>query len=631
MSDSAAEEIRVLRERVAQLESMRAAETDPVARALMQHGPSFLTVVTPDGRLLATGRPAEAFGPVLGRSVFEFIDPAEHDKVRASFAKACATGEPLAYEAVGVGENAEPGHHYIVRVVPVREAGAVHALVLVPSDITERVRLERSLAENREALRLAVDAARIGLWRWDTCSNAVEWDARVREIWGVAEAPASYEAYLALIHPADRALVDGVVREALESGVYRTFEHRIVTSDERGERWILSAGTVLKKHDGKARMLTGGVLDITDQKRVATQIARAERVEAIGQLAAGVAHNFNNLLAAIIPNVELAIAGEAGRAGLVAALDAALQARTLVKSLLLLGRAPSARPPEPADAKEVLLRVAALCRNTFPREIDLVVSTDPASSFVSMPASDLEQVLLNLAFNARDAVGAAGARRIELRLERIALEAKAMAVRIQVADTGVGMSDAVRQRIFEPFFTTKPPHQGSGLGLANALARVKEALGRLDSESAPGQGTTMTLTLPEVKGPESAVRRSSTAPERVRPLTVLLVDDEPLVRQAVRRLLEVDGHKVLEASCAADAREVLVSFGASVDVVIMDQSMPTETGLEAAPSLRAHSGAPIVLFSGVMPVRWEQSVDAVLAKPATRRDLQRVLTSVCGR
>jgi PAS domain S-box-containing protein len=359
-ADDLADENRVLRERIAQLENAAVGHLDPVLRVLVEHAPAFLTVVTPEGRFIACGRVTEAFGSMVGRSMFDFMDPGHHAMVREVLARAAATRQPAAYEAIGFSESGEAGHTHAVRVIPMVDEGQVRGLVLVPLDITERVRLERSLFESEQTMRLAVDAARMGLWRWDSASDTLTWDARTCEIFGVAASPPSYAHYLQLVHPDDRPAIEHVVRDALLSGSYPTLEHR------------LAAGEVLRDASGRMVGLLGGVLDITDQKRWAVQMQRAERVEALGQLTAGIAHNFNNLLAAILPNVELALrdARESSRPLLAAALDASLQARDLIKSLITLaGRRGPQVGAEPCDPKEVVTRLANICRLTFPKEI----------------------------------------------------------------------------------------------------------------------------------------------------------------------------------------------------------------------------------------------------------------------
>jgi two-component system, cell cycle sensor histidine kinase and response regulator CckA len=494
-------------------------------------------------------------------------------------------------------------------------------------DITERVRLERSLLESEQTLRLAVDAARMGLWRWDSAQDQLTWDARTCEIFGVDAAPASYRDYLQLIHPDDRALVERVVREAQLTGMFPTVEHRLATSREDDGRWLLAAGKVLVDAEGRATGLLGGVLDISEQKRWARQLQRAERVEALGQLTAGIAHNFNNLLAAILPNVELALldAQENIRPLLAAALDASLQARDLIKSLISLAGRPGAQAKaEPSDPGEVVKRLERLCLLTFPREIELQTSIEPGVEMVAMPASDLEQVLLNLLLNARDAVleAPAGPRRIQILVDSIADPRR---TRIRVVDSGVGMSDAVRDQIFVPFFTTKPLHRGTGLGLANALSRVREAAGQLDCDSRLGSGSTFTLLVPE-----SAPSVAQNSPSSVQALgareaeTLLVVDDEPMVRSVVARLLGRQRYTIVEAGSAAQARELLRQHGSRVRLILLDQSMPGESGLEALPSLHELSSAPVVLFTG-LATEIPAGVAALLEKPARPAELLRTV------
>jgi PAS domain S-box-containing protein len=622
----------ILRDRIARLEGEVTGQLDPVLRSLLENAPAFLNVVTPDGRFLATGRVSEAFGSVIGRTVFEFMDPSQHATAREAFERARTTARPTTYESIGLAENGEPNHTYMVRAVPLIEKGEVTALVLVPTDITERVRLERSVIESEQGMRLAVDAARMGLWRWDIPRNDVTWDARMLEIFGQTAAPRSFETYLEVVHPDHRALVHRTVLQARTTGVYPTFEHRLVVKPGGGERWILAAGTVLKGDNGQAEVMLGGALDITEQKAMATQLQRAERVEALGHLTAGIAHNFNNLLAVILPNVEFALleAPDRVRESLCAALDASLQARDLIKSLMSLTRQRATKSDEPSDPKDVAARLIEICRLTFPKEIDLVTNIDASVGLVDMPAGEIEQVLLNLLLNARDAVMEVpeGRRQIQLLVDRVAAAPEGGQVRIRIVDTGVGMTEVVREQIFAPFFTTKPPHRASGLGLANALSRVHERRGRLECQTAPGLGTTFTLLLPE----STAVARPSEEPStRIATgaggQTILLVDDEPTVRAVIGRLLKSQRYEILEAGSAGDARAKLRQYGSRVDLILLDQSMPSESGLEALPSLRALCPAPVVLFTG-LATDLPAGISALLEKPARPAELLHVVRDV---
>jgi len=633
MQGELARENQILRDRITQLELALDSGTDPLRRSLSEHASEFLTVIDLDGHMLATGRTSEAFGSVIGRSIFDFVDPPSAEVMRATFARIVQTRRPDHYECVGQGEDGSPGHTYLVRAVPLTENDEVRAILIVPSDITERVRLERSLIEKGEELRIAVRASRMGLWSWDVPTSKVEWNDRLREIWGVAETPADFQSYIDLVHPDDRALVQGMIGEALATGTYRTFEHRVITVPDRREVWVLAVGTVIKDSEGKPVRLMGGGIDITEQKRLAMQNQRAARVESIGQLAAGIAHNFNNLLAVIVPNIELELDGSAlDHSGLSAALEASLQARDLVRNLLLLTQRESAEPFTPADPEDVVSRVLGICRVTFPREISLQYQAEAPLGHVSMQATDLEQVLLNLLFNARDALEASPGplREATINLRRVLGEGGSPAIELRISDTGVGMREDVRTRVFEPFFTTKPPHKGSGLGLANVAERVRDAGGSIRCESTLGAGTTFSMLLPERIVPASPPASTPASP----PVTVLpaatsavilLVDDEAPVRRTVRRLLERDGYTIVEASHAQEARELLART--QVALVILDQSMPNETGIHALPSLRALTDAPVVLYSGMAPVP-PPEIAAVLEKPARPDDLRRLVKSV---
>jgi PAS domain S-box-containing protein len=621
------EQNKILRDRIQQLERATAGQIDPVLEALIQHAPAFLNVITPEGRFLATARPSAGFGSVIGRSVFDFVEPDQHAVMRDAYARACTTRQPVTYETVGYSEDGEPGHTYLVRVVPLIENDAVGAIALIPTDITQRVKLERSLAQSEEKLRLAVGATRMGLWSWDIERNLVLWDDRCLEIFGVREPPGDYELYLALIHPDDRKLVRDTIRSAIETSVYQPFEHRLVPRGDGLERWVLGTGTVLKNGAGKT-LLMGGCLDITEQKSVAAQLQRAQRVETLGQLTAGLAHNFNNLLGAIIPNLELALeqASSEQTEPLAAAIAASLQARDLIKRLMALTVRRGNGSPNSCDPRDVVERTVAICQATFPREIQLTFTVEPGVGPVAMETSDLDQVVLNLLFNARDALEHTRGhdRLIEVKLDRVSGPGGARQVRLRVRDTGAGMSAAVQARMFEPFFSTKSAHRGSGLGLADALSRVRAAGGKLECLSAEGAGTTFTLLLPEGRhvtstSPPAGQPRAGSPSE-----TILIVDDEPAVRGAVARQLVLNGYRVLEAAGADEARVVLSANRQAVRLVLLDQSMPQESGLEALPSLRRLSDAPVVMFTGGAG-ELPPGAAALLEKPATASELLRTI------
>ncbi|HEY0706225.1 MAG TPA: ATP-binding protein, partial [Polyangia bacterium] len=452
------------------------------------------------------------------------------------------------------------------------------------------------------------------------------WDDRMLEIFGAKAAPADYAHFLALIHPDDRDLVQAAIAKALETGVFTPFEHRILHPDGL-EHWVLGTGTVLRNDSGRSAQLMGGALDITEQKRMTAQLQRAQRVEALGQLTAGLAHNFNNLLVAIIPNLEMAMddASEGQKPLISSALSASLQARDLIKRLMsITGRAASG-PSNTSDARVVLERAVALCQATFPRQIEMSLTIAPDVGHVSIEASDFEQVALNLLCNARDALERVsnGPRLIDVSLDRVTAT-DPRSVRLRVRDTGPGMSSAVQERVFEPFFTTKSVQHGSGLGLSDALVRVRAAGGTLECQSSEGAGATFTLMLREAPSPKPTAPPASAAPEGSHGETILLVDDEPSVRAVVARILTQEGYQVLEAENADEGRALLSAHGERIKLVLLDQSMPRESGPEALPSFKRLSGAPVVMFSGTA-VDVPPGATAVLEKPTTVAELLRLV------
>ena len=623
------EQNRILRERLA---GALASRGDSLAQAIYQHIPPYVTVINPEGRFLATGRTSETFGSVIGRSVFEFIDSAQHTVTREAYARVCATRQPVVYESNALGENGEPNHTYLVRAVPVIENDVVTSIVLIPNDITDRVRLERSLAQSKQKLRFAVAATGIGLWSWDVAGNEVIWDARMLGIFGVPVAPTTYEGYLALIHPDDRPIVQRIVDQTVRTGVYESFEHRVAAKEGEAPRWVLATGTVIADKDGNPTGLMGGALDITVRKNASAQLERAQRVEVLGQLTAGLAHNFNNLLGVMIPNLEFALDGAGGDdSSLPAVMEAALQARDLIKRLMSVTRPRPATTFASSDPREAVERALTLCRATFPREIQFRHAPPEDAGRAGgdiragIDGSDLDQVLFNLFFNARDALerSSGRVRFIEVALDRVEIHG-VRKIRLRVCDNGVGMSPLVQSRIFEPFFTTKPANRGGGLGLADALVRVRTAGGSIDCQSVEGEGTTFTVLLPETSSDGEVARPVPLANEAAQPGTILIVDDEAPVRVAIGRVLRRRGHTVLDAASAEDARAILLAHGADVKLVLLDNSMPLESGPEALASLKRLCAAPIVMFTGGA-AEVPAGAAGLLEKPARGVDLVRVV------
>jgi signal transduction histidine kinase len=329
------------------------------------------------------------------------------------------------------------------------------------------------------------------------------------------------------------------------------------------------------------------------------QLRQAHKLEAVGRLAGGIAHDFNNLLTAITGHGELAAATiddpESVQRALDEILQAAKRAASLTDQLLAFSRQQVSRP-KPLDVNAIVDEMAGLLRRLLAENIELITSFDRSIGLVEADASQLHQVLLNLALNARDALPSGGRLALVTTDVRLAQPPEGVAippgryVLVTVADSGLGMESDVRERAFEPFFTTKEVGKGVGLGLATVHGIVTQAGGEVALRSAPGAGTTVEIYLPCCE-PEIAPTADATVSGRV-----LVVEDEDQVREIVARSLEQAGYDVL---VSADPRRVLELDAAELDSVallVSDVVMPGLSGPELASRLRARNPALRVLF-----------------------------------
>jgi PAS domain S-box-containing protein len=401
-----------------------------------------------------------------------------------------------------------------------------------------------------------------------------------------------------------------------------------------GARWLhMHSGT--PRREGDVACLTLIVIDVTDQRRISKTLYDTQRRQGLGVLAAGVAHNFNNMLAAIIPSIEEAMSGAGGDPA--HALDDALQAAhgaaDLVRQLMLLAGRGDDRDAEPVDLNELSEEVARICRRTMDPRVGLSVErwTGEGSPVVHARRAELQQVVLNLVLNGRDAAEEVPDPTVQVTVELAGSEAL-----IHVRDNGAGMTDEVQAQIGQPFFTTKPAGKGTGLGLATAMGIVRDLGGRVVVDSAVGRGTVFTVRLPlagpaDQGSPLSTLPGESTSPDTEAPGVALVVDDEPLVRRAVARMVERTGLEVHQMEGGEETMEWLEANPAP-DVIFVDLSMPGMSGADVLAAVRDRlADLPVVLMSGYVP---DESVteqaSAVLQKPMRSSDIRAILDRLLG-
>ena len=407
-------------------------------------------------------------------------------------------------------------------------------------------------------------------------------------------------------HPGDvetegevwRRLLDGSLPVARRDKRYLTREGRTV--------WAHVTSTPMRGPDGAVEAIIAVTEDVTERRSLQEQLIRSQRMESVGRLAGGVAHDFNNLLTAILGYLELAKQemgrDDQARADLEEVERAARRAGELTGQLLVFARR-QVVDPRVVDLNDLVEGVEKLMRRLLGDQVELVTRLAPQAGAVRVDPGQFEQVLVNLAVNARDAMPEGGRLTVEtetLRLDGVQaqpLEVTAGAfARLRVTDTGVGMDPETVARAFEPFFTTKQPGKGTGLGLATCYGIVRQAGGHIGVTSTPGRGTRFEILLPRVADRAERPSPAAATPAPRGGETVLVAEDEPQVRDLAVRTLREHGYEVLVASDGEEAARVASSHSRPVDLLVTDLRMPRVSGRELALRLQETRPALRVLY-----------------------------------
>jgi PAS domain S-box-containing protein len=512
--------------------------------------------------------------------------------------------------------------------------GEVLGVIGTVTDISERKLVEEASRESSWRMQLATDSAKLAIWDWDLQAGTMIWDDRMFEIYGATrgEVIGTVQDWKNGLHPEDLERAIGECEAAIRGEAPFDTEFRIRHQDGT-VLWVKANATVLRDAEGNPARMVGVNRDVTDvhrfeeeKARLQAQLLQSQKMDSLGTLAGGVAHDMNNVLGAILALTTTHLASLPRDTPVYASLetirDAAARGGDMVKRLLAFSRqTPSER--QELDLNALLLEEVRLLERTTLAKVHLEMDFDPELHPVLGDGSALAHAVMNLCVNAVDAMGDGGT--LAFRTRNLGLDQ----VQVTVADNGCGMSGEVLSRSMEPFFTTKAVGKGTGLGLSLVFATVKAHGGQLDLESQPGRGTRVTLTLPATaaQGRRPGQGAAVSAEAKGHAMQVLLVDDDELIQKATRLLVEALGHAVTLAA-SGEAALAALEQGLQPDVVILDMNMPGMGGKGALPRLRRLCPTvPVLLATGradqeALDLVASQPLVALLSKPFSFEDLQ---------
>ncbi len=609
-------------ERVRAERALRASEARKAA--IVESALDAIVSIDHLGRILDFNPAAEQmFGSrqadVLGRELAEvLVPPPLREAHRRGLERCVATGEgPIIGKRIEMSALRADGTEFPVEIVVVRGASeSPPPFIGFVRDITERKGAEARLRESETKYRNLVEASSDLIWSTDLEGRFTFVNEAARRIYGYAPAELIGRSFLeTVIRPGLRAQAGGVFGKLLAGASYvqAEVEHR---RRDGSPVHLLGTAAVLKDGDGLVIGVTGTATDISERKRAEEALRRSEerlrqiqKMEAIGRLAGGVAHDFNNRLLVILGCSERIrrrlgegdpVAWEAGMI-----VKAAEAAASLTRQLLAFSRK-QVFEPTALDLGAVAADMEALLRRVLGEDIELRVSRK-ARDLVLADRAQVEQVILNLAVNARDAMPRGGKLTIETADadidaafgERAQVRAGRY-VLLSVTDSGVGMDAQTLAHVFEPFFTTKEVGKGTGLGLSTVYGVVKQSGGHVTVYSEPGRGTTFKVYLPrtEDRAVSPAGRAEAPPPRTGGAETILLVEDNELVRELTCTELEEIGYRVLAARGAEEALEVAERHEGPIHLVLTDIVMPRMTGRELADRLtRVRPGSKVLYMS----------------------------------
>jgi len=496
----------------------------------------------------------------------------------------------------------------------------VHAIIQ-HLDITDRKRAEEALRESEERLQLVMEGSQLGYWDWNIETGKVSRNARWAEMLGytLQEIEFTVKQWTDLHHPDDRAAVWKSIQDHLDGKTpAHRIEYRMRAKDGR-YKWILDQARVVKRDaQGKPMRMSGTHTDITERKRaeeerekLQAQLAQAQKMESVGRLAGGVAHDFNNMLGVILGRVEM-ILDQVGPDqpiyhDLQEIQKAARRSADIIRQLLAFARKQTVTP-KVLDLNKTVEGMLRMLRRLIGEDIDLTWLPGRDLAQVRIDPSQIDQILANLCINARDAI--AGTGKLTIETDSATFDEDYCThhtgfvpgdyVLLAVSDNGCGMDQEALEHLFEPFFTTKEVDKGTGLGLATVYGIVKQNNGFVNVYSEPGQGTTFKLYLPRhLTEADPLPKKIKDHPAECGQETILLVEDEPAILSMTTRMLEGLGYQVMPARTPGEAIRLAQEYVGAIHLLMTDVVMPEMNGRDLAKNLMSlYPGIRRLFMSG---------------------------------
>jgi two-component system, cell cycle sensor histidine kinase and response regulator CckA len=513
------------------------------------------------------------------------------------------------------------------------EDGKMYRVVGTVLDVTEPRRDRREASRIARFLQEAQSVAKVGSWVWESGSGILDWSSALREILGLSEdGTVNLDTFRDRVHPEDREHLARSFELLRGTGRCGPVEIRILRPDGSLRHTLMQAKR-MDDDPGAGQRMLGTLWDITERKLLEEQLRQSQKMEVVGRVAGGVAHDFNNLLTVISGNADLLIEDMIDDR-LNRIRDAAEVGAALTRQLLAFSRQAVVKPSA-LDLNVAVRDMARIVERLIGEDISIrfELSKDPA--IILADRGQVQQILLNLAVNARDAMANGGELVFSTREApgnplNVGTE-PARWVELKVRDDGKGMDAVTQKRAFEPFFTTKEPGKGTGLGLSTIADIVAQMKGSIAIASEPNRGTTVTIRFPfsslKLEAPPQALASSRTGGE-----SILLVEDNAELRELVSLFLSSAGYRVQAVGRPGEAERLWKTEKDSIHLLITDMVMPEKNGKELAKALLAMKPSLKTLFiSGYSPNRSGFGDWGFLQKPFTRNELLDSVRAICDR